>query len=272
MRLSPRHAQAWWSVVRWSACMMLIAAVLSLLAHPWVHFSWWQTFRRCVSIASMLSLWWCVRRFERRSIQSYGLADFKSGKRQFVFGLCLGLATLGLLLLIGLASGVCRIGIFSDPSVFWLKLLGFLPAAVLIGVLEELIFRGFILQQLMRSSTFMAVLVSSVIYSLVHVRSSEWTLATFLQLVGLFLLACVLCFSYFRTCQLYLSIGLHASLAYGAGVNKLFLQFTAPFSASFAWLTGTSRLINGLASWAALLVMAAAIAWWTRRSDPPRRV
>ena len=265
-----RHLRAWWSVVRWGLCVVAVAAVLSLSALPWFHLSWWQIFRRCVSIASALSLWFCIRYFEHRSIRSYGLAAQGAWKRQFFFGLFLGLGVLGLLLQIGLASGACWLEAIPD-HLSWLKILGFLPVAVLISVLEELAFRGFLLQQLMASSTSVAVIASSALYSLVHLKSSEWTAATFLQLGGLFLLGCVLCFSYLRTRQLYLSIGLHASLAYGAGVNKIFVGFRAPGDTPLDWLIGTSRLVNGLASWAALIVIAAVVAWWTREAGRSRR-
>ena len=261
-----KHLLAWWSVARWGLCVFFVAMALTLLALPWFHLSWWKIYRRCVSIASLVSLWLCMRSFEHRSIRSYGLSAQGAGARQLLFGLFLGLGVLGLMLLIGLASGACWFVATPGGPTFWLKVLGFLPVAVLISVLEELAFRGFVLQQLMASSTPVAVIVSSALYALVHLKSSEWTPATVLQLVGLFLLGCVLCFSYLRTRQLYLSIGLHAALAYGAGVNKLLIAFRPPTTLPSDWLIGTSRLVNGLASWIALLVIAAAIAWWTRHS------
>jgi len=120
------------------------------------------------------------------------------------------------------------------------------------------------------TSTPLAVTVSSTLYAVVHLKTPEWTFLTALELGGLFLLGCLLAFCYLRTQQLYLAIGLHASLAYGARLNKLLIEFSDP---SMAWLVGTSRLINGVASWIALLVIGAAIAWWTghvrlRRSSP----
>ena len=266
-----RHLRAWWSVARWGLCVFFVAMALTLLALPWFHLSWWQIYRRCVSIASALSLWFCMRYFERRSIRSYGLAAQGAGPRQLLFGLCLGLGVLGLMLQIGLAAGACWFNAIPGDPAFWIKILGFLPVAVLISVLEELAFRGFVLQQLMASSTSVAVIASSALYAFVHLKSSEWTPATCLQLGGLFLLGCVLCFSYLRTRQLYLSIGLHASLAYGAGVNKLLISFRPPTTLPSDWLIGTSRLINGLASWVALLVIAAVIAWWTRKSRRSNR-
>jgi membrane protease YdiL (CAAX protease family) len=108
------------------------------------------------------------------------------------------------------------------------------------------------------------VTVSSALYSVGHLKTSEWTLLTGLELGGLFLLGTVLAFSYLRTRQLYLAIGLHAALAYGARVNKLLIQFS---DVSLAWLTGTSRLVNGLSAWLVLAAIGGIVWWWTRRAE-----
>jgi hypothetical protein len=82
-----------------------------------------------------------------------------------------------------------------------------------------------------------------------------------MELAGLFFLGFVLAFSYLRTQQLYVAVGLHASLAYGARVNKLLVTVSDP---SLAWLTGTSRLVNGLLGWAVLAGIGGIIARWAR--------
>ena len=187
-----------------------------------------------------------------------------AGKRQFLFGLGLGLATLGLMLVIGLVTGIYEIAVTPDRAKLWRTVLSFIPAALLVGLLEECVFRGFLLQQLMRAcATPLAVAVSSALYALVHLRDSSWTAATYRELWGLFLLGGVLALSYLRTRQLYLAIGLHAALAYGARVNKLVIQIP---DVSLSWLTGTSRLINGVAGWIVLLGLGGLLVWWTRPS------
>ena len=125
-----------------------------------------------------------------------------------------------------------------------------------------MVFRGYILQHLMAFSKPLAIIGSSAVYALVHLKTPEMTRMTAMELFGLFLLGVVLAMSYVRTHQLSLAIGLHASLAYGARVNKVVLAFHD----SSNWLVGTSRLINGVASWVALLVIAGIVSWWTRVS------
>jgi membrane protease YdiL (CAAX protease family) len=232
---------------------------------PWVDLPWWKVFRRCVSIAAAVSLWLCVRRFERRSWASYGLARGREAARQLGVGLLLGLGTLGVMLLAGLLAGACRIDVTPDRLRLWRTVLGFLPAAGLVSVLEELVFRGFILQHLLMASRGFAVIASSVAYAFVHLKGAETvTLATGMELVGLTLFGIVLCLSALSTRQLSLAIGLHAAFAYGARINKLLITCPDP---SRSWLVGTSRLVNGLASWAALLAVAGIIVWWARTSS-----
>ena len=64
-------------------------------------------------------------------------------------------------------------------------------------------------------------------------------------------------------------MGLHAVLAYGARVNKLVIEF---HDLSQSWLSGTSRLVNGLVGWIALGSIGALIWWWTRSRRLSERV
>ena len=252
------------SLAGFGVCVFLLALLLSLIATPWTTLSFWKVFRRGVSVAAALSLWLFIRKLERRSFRSYGFAAPRAGKRQLRFGVLLGLGVLGLLFGTWLALGVCRLSITPDLPRLWRTVVGFLPAAILISVLEELVFRGFILQHLLNCSKGLAVIGSSALYALVHLKTSTVGLAACLELVGLFLFGGLLALSYLLTRQLYLAVGLHAVLAYGLRINKLLIEFTEP---SLTWLVGTSRLVNGVASWVALLCMAGIVMWWVRRSQ-----
>lgn len=264
----PAHCgRAWRLIAGFGLSVVLIGLVLSLLAQPWLELSWWRIFRRCISIAAAVSLWIWIRKVERRSIRSYGLCEPGAGKRQLGFGLLLGAGTLALMFVIGLLSGICRIEITPDRMKLWRTLVGFLPAAALVALLEELVFRGFLLQQLLACSRWVAVILSSALYSVIHLKTTTMGLGTWLELGGLFLLGVILSLAYLRTNQLYLSIGLHAVLAYGARVNKLLIQFTDP---SLAWFTGTSRLVNGVVGWLVLLGIGGVILRWARPTAPGR--
>jgi len=254
---------AWWSVLRFGLSVICLGFVLSLLVLPWTPLEWWKVFRRCVSLAAALSLWLCIRRFEHRSVRSYGLPVSGGGRRYFVLGIALGLGAIGLLIAIGLATGTYRIDVVADRVRLWRTVLTFLPAAVLIGILEELVFRGFILQHLLPCSIPIALLVSNTLYALVHLKTLTVTVATGLELGGLWLVGALLSLSYLQTHQLYLAIGLHAALAYGVRIGKLLLSFPEP---PLSWWFGTSRMVNGLVGWVGLLLLGALIVGWTRGS------
>jgi membrane protease YdiL (CAAX protease family) len=159
--------------------------------------------------------------------------------------------------------GACRIAIHPDSWRLWRTVIGFVPAALLIAVLEEVIFRGYVVYQLMAYSTPLAILGSSLSYALVHLRGSLVWPATAFELIGLWILGVILALSRLRTGQLYVAIGLHASLAYCARVNKLLVEFP---DSTIAWLVGTNRLVNGVVTWLVLI----AIGWIiTRRAAHP---
>jgi membrane protease YdiL (CAAX protease family) len=122
-----------------------------------------------------------------------------------------------------------------------------------------------IFRHLAAMSKSVAVIGSSLAYALVHLKA--WPVdgaAAWMELAGLTLLGIVLAFSCLATKQLYLAIGLHAALAYGARVNKLLMAMPEP---SLAWLAGTSRLVNGVLAWIGLGVLGGLIVWQARVTE-----
>ena len=232
-------------------CVALVGALLSVIAKVWVDLSWWRVFRRCASIAAALSLVFFLWRIHHQSIRSLGLGPWQPvGKRHFLRGMWLGCATVAVILGIYLLTGACRIRIHPDTARVWRTLIAFVPAAVLVGLLEELVFRGYVLRQLLACSTWVAVVGSSAAYAVVHLRAIPlWPQSAF-ELMGLFILGVTLALGTLRTQQLYLAIGMHASLAYWARVNKLLVTFPDP---AWEWLVGTNRLANGVLAWVVLL-------------------
>ncbi len=241
-------------LLAFTASVLLVGLALSAVGKIWVPLSWWVVFRRCVSVAASLSLIFFLWRVHHRSIRSLGLGSWDAaGKGQLLRGVRLGCTTIALMAAIYVASGLCHLDLHEDPRRVWVTLTTFIPAALLIGVLEELIFRGYVLQQLLPCSTRLAVVGSSLAYALVHIRAVPvWPQSGF-ELVGLFLLGVVLSLATLTTKQLYLAIGLHASLAYWARVNKLLFAFPDP---SWQWLVGTNRLVNGVVAWGVLIGLA----------------
>ncbi|MBI4597951.1 MAG: CPBP family intramembrane metalloprotease [Candidatus Omnitrophica bacterium] len=265
--LQPRAVSGWWSVITFGLLTFAISVLLSVIVWPFVGLPWWKVFRRCVSIGAAASVLICVKVLERRTVRSYGFADAGKGMRQLLFGVVLGASTLAAMFGIGLWSGAYHVSIDESPLKFWGTIIGLMPAMALVSVLEELVFRGVILQRLIVYSRPVAMFVSSALYAIVHLKTlaptwSPW--GPWFELFGLFLFGMILCVSFFLTGQLYLAVGLHASLAYGARVNKLLVEFPRP---ALNWLIGTNRLVNGVMNWMALLAMCGVMVWWVRSSQ-----
>ncbi len=252
---------------QFAGLVVSVSLLLSLAALPLVELSWLQTFRRCVSIASAISLWFVVKRLQGGSFAAYGFSSWREGRREFGLGILLGLVALASILAIGLLTNSCAMDVIPDKAKLWRTVFGFIPAAVLVGILEELVFRGFIFQQLRHISNPAAFVLSSVLYAVVHLRHPSWTLMTWMELFGLFLLGTLLCYSVWVTGRLWLSIGLHASLAYGARINKLLIFLS---DVSREYLIGTSRLVNGITAWLVLMALGVIIAFWAQYTQRRR--
>lgn len=243
-------------VVWFTAAVVFLSLALSLPVLPFTDLPWWRVFRRCASMASVLVLFWAMSR-SRLSWASLGLRPWREGKRPLLQGVALG-AGLVLWLTVGyLLFDVWEIAVTPDRWRLWRTVIGFLPAALLVGVLEELIFRGYLLRQLMACSTPFAVAATSAAYALVHLKPGWAWPESAMELTGLFVLGAVLAVAVLRTGHLYLAIGLHASLAYWARVNKLVLEFPPD---SPQWLVGSSRLVNGMLVWGLLILVGVILA------------
>jgi membrane protease YdiL (CAAX protease family) len=251
---SPSCAAACRALGRFIGWTIGLSLAFSLAAIPFLDMEWWRIARRCVSIAAAISLWICLRRHEGRGLAAYGLPAWSAGagKREFLTGLAMGGGVLLALLAAELMLGLWHVAVTPDRARLWRVVLTFVPAALLVAVLEELVFRGYLLQHLMACSTRFAVILSSAIYSAVHLKNLAISPAGMRELTGLFIFGIILCISYLRTGRLWLAIGLHAVLAYGARVNKLLVQSSDP---SLAWLIGTNRLVDGVVGWCALLAL-----------------
>jgi len=179
----------------------------------------------------------------------------------------------------------------SPPEVFG-KFASALATGLVVGCVEEIFFRGFVLQGLMQEmKTPWALLASSGFYALLHYFKTtdhvcldhwQWqagfsTALKFLEpfrhtttmipgMIGLTLVGMVLGIAYLRTGSLYLSIGLHAGWVF-------LIKFQGVFSvhdraASRLWF-GDNRLVTGAASWVMLVLVGWIVERWGKRLKDP---
>jgi membrane protease YdiL (CAAX protease family) len=146
----------------------------------------------------------------------------------------------------------------------------------LIGFMEEIFFRGYLLQSFKEHMTLpKAVCVCSLIYSILHFFKADvlvsagfqpfvgiTSMAQFFKpiffeffknmpaIIGLFLVGVVLSYAFIKTKSLYLSIGLHAGMVFMMKTDALFLVRVREKQ---EWLFGDSDLVTGALVWSLLV-------------------
>ncbi len=146
----------------------------------------------------------------------------------------------------------------------------------LIGFMEEIFFRGYLLQSFQENMSLpKAVCVCSLIYSVLHFFKADvfvstgfqpfigfTTMAQFFKpmffeffrnlpaIIGLFLVGVVLSYAFIKTKSLYLSIGLHAGMVFMMKTDALFLVRVREKQ---DWLFGDSGLVTGVLVWSLLI-------------------
>jgi membrane protease YdiL (CAAX protease family) len=171
-------------------------------------------------------------------LRHYGLAWTRSNGIEWLNGLSLGLLlTLSLFILESLLGWVE----WHDPPPFFIEVVAEgLLSALGIGLAEELLFRGWLLDELSRDySPRVALWANALIFAGLHfIKPLQEVLRTFPQFPALVLLGLTLVWAK-RSCsqRLGMSIGIHAGLVWGyyiLKVGKLF-QYTGDIS---PWITG----------------------------------
>ena len=202
--------------------------------------------------------------------------------RQFLLGFSLAVLSLLIYYGIGLLTGAWVIHLdfiihghlVNDvlrESIF--DIFKYLLIGCFIGVMEEVFFRGFLLQSFMeRMSVPVAVFVCSLIYSVLHFFRADVFVSTGFQpfvgfvtmaqffkplffdlakhlpeIIGLFLIGVVLSYALIRTKSLYLSIGLHSGMVFMTKTDAIFIS---RFREKLVWLFGgDSKLVTGVLIW-----------------------
>ncbi len=165
-----------------------------------------------VSLISVTVSVFLVRRFiDRRPIMSLGLKLDRQMMMDLLVGFAITFFQFLLIYGINLLAGWAEFIEFAwqsapAPYVIQFVLTGLLMF-ISVGWTEELVARGYLLQNLEEGTNlFWALLISSVLFSLGHFLNPN---RTWVALVGLVLAGLFLAYAYLRTRQLWLAIGLH---------------------------------------------------------------
>lgn len=162
-------------------------------------------------IAAGVAVFLSRRAIDRKSVESLGLAP-EGMWRDMLAGIGIGGVMVALLFTLMLAAGWLEFDGFAWQtvpfSVWALALLNLTLAFILTGISEEVMVRGYILQNMAEGlNVTWAVILSSALFALLHFGNPDGSQPP--ALTGIFLAGVFFAFAYFRTRSLWLAIGLH---------------------------------------------------------------
>lgn len=164
-----------------------------------------------MTLATLAATGLARRLLDRRSFRSLGLWPQPSAPADFLAGFAIAFVMMATVFLLHLAGGWLVLeswGIEQLRSDGALRGLGLsLVLYLLVGVQEELLFRGYQLQNLIDGTRLpLGIALSSFLFGASHLRNPA---ASWPALVGITLAGLLLSWAWFRTHSLWLPIGLH---------------------------------------------------------------
>jgi membrane protease YdiL (CAAX protease family) len=238
-----------------------------------------RVYRRLVLVLTLL-LGYLARGWFR-PIPLRGMQSADRPARELGSGWSLGSLTFAFFLANLLLLGERSIAPHAPPDWPW-RLGRALVTGLLVGTLEETIFRGFLLGGLLADrSRHTAVLLSSALFSAVHFFSAPVLVGpginfglglhallahlrpltnpvTLRPFLGLFLLGIVLAYAYLWSHSLPFTIGLHAGWVFLAKIEGFLLQGRSGID----WLYGQEGLLAGPLGWILLLLILPVLRLW----------
>ena len=247
-----------------------------------------RIFDRTIMVTLFVILLLFAHRLKLLDFVRQGFRTARVGVWQALSGLALAAGAIGVLCALAAVVGGNLRG-----SVIATSLLRYLPAAMLIGLIEEGFFRAFLLTGIKSDlGSFGALLASSAIFAIVHVMrapsrfyltrfeplAGAKTLAAYAErmirpevsppLIGLFLLGLVLGEAFVVTRRVYCSLGLHVGFVLGAKTWRLAIGGAIPW-----WLAGPGSvpLVAAPAAWVTSAIMLMMLPLWakTRQTTVP---
>ncbi len=254
----------------WAGQYLIAHRVIPSLAR----FDFESYFHRALLVAALLLLWPLFRSLQISSWRDLGLKKNPRPGADLAAGFAIAAIPL---LCCGAVLLALQFYSLRHPFL-WGKMPGVLGAVLVVPLLEELLFRGFILGLLLRScSRWGALLLTSALFSIVHFLKSPrlttpndavnwssgfaslghsfWQFGDPLLVVAgfltLFALGCILADARLQTHSLFLPIGLHAGWIFA---NSVFSKAAHREMLALPWigkdlLVGIAPLTIALASW-----------------------
>ncbi|BAY31010.1 abortive infection protein [Nostoc carneum NIES-2107] len=248
--------------IAWVGCWLPIAAVIAMVL-KWQPQKALQPEQKLPLLIPLYLLApliiWGMSSLGLRSLSDYGLVANISIFSSLLLGFGLGVMSLTIVFICQFWLGWCK----WQESNFQLILPNLLPIlliALLVGAIEELVFRGFLFTELAREyPIWLAAIISSLIFALLHLVWEQRE--TIPQLPGLWLMGMVLVLARFADRgNLGIAWGLHAGWVWAIATIDTVGLITYTDKVS-EWLTGKNKKpLAGLTGIVCVLV-AGGILW-----------
>jgi len=243
---------------------------------------------RALMLTALIALPWYVRAAGIRGWRDAGVPPGGIRWKRFGASFALGFVSLAAVCLVALAAGGREVRP-RTPGELAGQFLGVLATALIVAVIEELLFRGAIFGGLRRAMRWpWALALSSAVYAIVHFMGRpdnparvEWlsglrVLPTMLAgmaelhtlvpaFLSLMLAGVILGLAYQWTGDLSASIGIHAGWIFWL---KFYGFAAAAAEGADPWFWGTRRLVDGWLAFLALAVVLGSVLLGRRRGVP----
>lgn len=259
----------------------------SLARHPFHRYV-----NRCLIGLALLGLWPFIQALRIPSWSALGVRGTLRHWGEALEGAAWGFGTLALAAALAVGFGARALDL-DHTQAAWIKHLRNAGlAALLVGFIEELLFRGALFGSLRRAGSFVqAAFLSSALYALLHFFERpqnpgriEWNSGLLIlgemmrgftdwdalwpAFFNLALVGWILALCYERTGSILFSVGLHAGLIFWVK-SFGFLTRAAPDTQVASHFWGSNKLVDGWAAGILLLLLAFALRRLLPRRQPP---
>ena len=252
----------------------VLVLILSALLAPWLHsflpFKFHRILRRLIMIGTIGLVLWLMRK-RRQSLGQMGLEWSENCPARWGQGFSIGIILVGLMSVFQWILGARMWQLNDADGWHWI---GFfikaLTSGLLIGLVEEFFFRGFLFLTLKELwNTKASLIVTNLIYAMVHffprtklppgvepnvtesfrlliasvTPTPEKMILAAPSVLGLFLFGLILSFTYLRTGSLYSSMGVHGGAVFALKLNR---RFIPEVSDKMNFLSGSKNLYDGV--------------------------
>jgi len=167
------------------------------------------------AVCLILTIFFALKLFDKKKMKHIGFTSIKRNYSDLLYGLLFGWLSITFVFVFLLFSGnITLVGSFTNPN-FSLEILTGLIMFIFVGINEEMFARGYCMTVLKQTeSKWVPVIVSSVIFSLMHSLNPNVSLLGF---VNIFLVGILFALMFYKTGNLWMPIGYHITWNYFQG-------------------------------------------------------